>query len=217
MIGRRVSEFALERQRAHRAEHAKRRRIIGASLAAAAIIAAAVFVASRSAMTDPSERGAMTPSATSARPGATSVTNARGNIPKKLGELAGFGSADSPDQNTFVIDSITLDPPCAPRGTKPDSGHTVLLHVTVHTGDDKDRAAMLGRILQPGFFSAIDSAGTTHDAWPGECTNPADKLPSDFTTNRKYTGTVELRLAARTGALVLAGDMDNAAGWEWKY
>lgn len=141
----------------------------------------------------------------------------RGNIPKEMGEIAGFGPANSPAQNTFRIDRIVVDPPCHPGRTRPRSEHTVLLHITVKTGDDGERAAMLGRILQPGFFSAVGREGEAHDAWPGTCTDPSKYLREELGRNQMLSGTVELRLPAASGILILSGALDNAAGWEWRF
>lgn len=220
-----VADLALERQQRYDAEHASRLQLIRLAVAVVAVVAAttAVFFMAHPSMSEPlANPGNPAPSST--RSAATedsepagSSPNARGNIPKKLGESAGFGSVISPIQNTFSIERITIDPPCSPQGTRQDAGHTILLHVEVSTGPDAERAGMLGRILAPGFFSAIGPDGVSHDAWPGACTDPADRLPEDFGVNRTYAGTVELNLPISAGTLVLAGDMTNAAGWEWPF
>lgn len=220
--GRLVTDLALERQQRYNAENANRLQLIRVLVAVVAVIAAttAVFFMARPGTSEPladPTTSSTSLAATADSEPAGSLTNARGNIPKKLGESAGFGSVTSPIQNTFSIERITLDPPCSPAGTRPDSGHTILLHVKVNTGPDADRAGMLGRILAPGFFAAIGPDGKTHDAWPGHCTDPADKLPEDLGVNQKYAGTIELKLPIPAGRLVLAGDMDNAAGWEWPF
>lgn len=220
--GRLATDLAFERQQRYNAEHATRLHLIRMFVAVVAVIAAttAVFFIARPGTSEPLANPATSstsPAATADSEPAGSSTNARGNIPKKLGESAGFGSVTSPIQNTFSIERITLDPRCSPKGTRPDSGHTILLHVEVNTGPDAERAGMLGRILAPGFFAAIGPDGETHDAWPGHCTDPADNLPEDFGVNQKYAGTIELNLPISAGRLVLAGAMDNASGWEWPF
>ncbi|WP_051399568.1 hypothetical protein [Haloechinothrix halophila] len=217
--GSSVADLARKRQDAAAARHPVRGRVIGLAITAAVVAVGAglVFAANSSdpARHDAAEnRSQVTPSTTTSA--APSLTP-RGNIPKEVGELAGFGSADAPDQNTFTIEEILVDPPCAAGGGRPDGEHTILLDVTVRTGVDTKRAEMLGRILTPGFFAAIGPDGTEHDAWPGECTDPADALRDDFGPNSEYSGTVELRVPVRSGTLILNGVMTNAAGWEWRF
>ncbi|MPY98495.1 MAG: hypothetical protein GEU97_10955 [Actinophytocola sp.] len=217
--GTSVADLARKRQDAAAARHPIRGRVIGLALTAAVVAGGAglVFAADWSGPTrhDRAENRAQTsPSpTTSAEPSRTP----RGNIPKALGKVAGFGSADTPDQNIFVIEEILVDPPCASVGSRPAGEHTILLDVTVRTGTDRKRAETLGRILTPGFFAAIGPDGTEHDAWPGECTDPGDALRDDFAPNSEYAGTVELRLPVPTGTLILNGVMTNAAGWEWRF
>lgn len=212
--GQLVTHLARERERAYRAEHKTRRRIISA-VVAVGLAVVVIGVVAGLATRQPAPGPAPAKPAASPAPEAP-TTNARGNIPKQLGELAGFGSSEAPDQNTFAITEITVDPLCTPDGEKPASDHTILLEMTVTTGPDADRAAELGRILTPGFFTVIAPDGTEHDAWPGECTDPGRGLPEPFEANKQYSGTVELRVPEATGALVLAGHMDNATGWEWE-
>lgn len=220
-----AAELAGRRRRAERAQHAVRRRIVAAAVAVTVTAAGAgmLFAITQG---DASGSGSQDRNSATAAPTAAPTTeanatephlNERGNIAKELGEIAGFGSAEEPDQNTFAVEHILVDPPCAQGRTRPESEHTVLLYVTAHTGADAKRAGMLGRILTPGFFEAIAPDGSRHDAWPGECTDPADQLPDDFIANRDYSGAIELRLPLRTGTLVLSGVMSNAAGWEWRF
>lgn len=215
-----VAELAGERSRAARAEQAARRRIVAAAIAAAVVATGAtlVFTVTPASLDKPPEAERAVPS--TSPPAPTSVEpalTARGTIPKRLGELAGFGSAKDPAQNTFAIRDIVVDPPCDLGRSRPTSWHTIVLHVTAHTGTDARRAGMLGRILTPGFFEAIGPDGHRYEAWPGECTDPLDALPDDFGPNGAYSGTIELRLPVRRGMLILSGVMDNAAGWEWRF
>lgn len=213
-VGRMAAEMVLERQRAQQAEHATRQKIITGGVAAGVVLAVGALMFMPARTGEPS----LSPSRTTA-PAASEApaTTVRGNIPKRVGELAGFGSDDAPAQNTFAINRITVDPPCSPAGTKPKTGHTVVLEVTVNTGGDADRAAELGRMLTPGFFSVVGSDGTEHGAWPGDCTDPNRNLPSTFTVRKRYSGTIELKVPEASGTLILAGTMENATGWEWRY
>lgn len=214
-LGERLAtQLAQERQRALKAAHATRRKIIGACVVSVGLVLVAGLV---TIIATHPPRPASTVKSPAATTGAAPTTNVRGNLPKKLGEPAGFGSAADPAQNTFTITGITVDPPCWAHGTRPSSWHTVLLQVEVRTGGDRDRAAELGRILQPGFFSEIGPDGDLHDAWPGKCTDPRRFLTDTFGANQSYEGTIELRVPDPAGTLILNGSMDNAGGWEWAY
>lgn len=209
-----------ERQLESRAVHAVRRKMLGAIVAVIALTGLSVWLI-LSNQDDVQGRQADEPATTAAWDAGSEAKREarteRGNIPKDLGQIAGFGPANAPSQNKFRIDRVVVDPRCRPGGTRPGSQHTVLLHLTVETGGDKERAAMLGRILKPGFFSAIGRDGKSHDAWPGTCTDASDYLPEELGTNQTLSGTVELRLPVTSGTLVLSGVMENAAGWEWRF
>ncbi|MPY80883.1 MAG: hypothetical protein GEV04_21085 [Actinophytocola sp.] len=217
--GAAVADLVRQRQQEAAARHPVRGRVIGLAVTAAVVAVGAglIFAANPGEPEQPlpdENRAAIEPSTTTH---SAPRINQRGNISKELGELAGFGSAADPDQNTFAIEEIVVDPPCVIGGSRPEDEHTVLLDVSVHTGSDEKRAAMLGRILTPGFFAAIGPGGGRHDAWPGECTDTADALRDDFARDSEYSGTIELRLPVSTGTLILNGVMNNAAGWEWRF
>ncbi|GAA5129841.1 hypothetical protein [Haloechinothrix salitolerans] len=220
--GTEVGDLARKRQRDAAAQHPVRGKIIGLAVTAAVVAAGAgVVLAANSGAPERSDRAdnraaTAPPSATRTEPPLTLTE--RGTIPKELGELAGFGSEQQPDQNTFAIEDIVVDPPCDVGYRTRASEHIVRLHITVHTGSDTERASMLGRILTPGFFEAIGPDGRRHGAWPGECSEAAGTAwPDEFEPNREYSRTVELRLPVSEGTLILNGVMANAAGWEWRF
>ncbi|MPY83965.1 MAG: hypothetical protein GEV00_11725 [Actinophytocola sp.] len=220
--GTRVGDLASKRSQAARAEHAARRRIVGAAVAVVGVTTAAVLVFTLAPGATEETRQQVRVTATPTRAADTTdaadpALTVRGTIPKRLGEIAGFGSAAHPDQNTFAINGVVVDPPCELGRSRPVSAHTILLSVTAHTGANARRAGMLGRILTPGFFEAIGPDGRRYPAWPGECTETANALPDDFGPNSDYAGTIELRLPVRSGVLILDGVMTNAAGWEWRF
>lgn len=220
-----ATDLAGERREAARAEHAVRRRVVGGSVTVAGITVAAVLGMALVPDTPPSQQtqraastATATPSDVAAAEGATLTP--RGTIAKRLGEIAGFGPANDPGQNTFAVDEIIVDPPCDVGYRSHASEHVVRLHVTVHTGSDARRAGMLGRILTPGFFEAVGHGGRRHEAWPAECSdavNASTALADSFEPNRDYSRTIELRLPVRSGILILNGVMSNAAGWEWRF
>lgn len=148
----------------------------------------------------------------------TSGLNERGNLVKKLGEEAGYGSTDpnDPGNVTFTIDKVEVDPPCDEFGEAPEAGHTLLLHLRVATGSDPQVATMLPALFYPGAFSALTNDGVTKPAELGMCTGFDDQMPMQYGTAQKYTGTIELVVPEASGTLIM-----NAAGmsqgWEWEY
>lgn len=86
------------------------------SFAAAVVVALVGFVTACAAK--PAPDGSVLPaapgsSAVSSSSAAPAGSNAQGRIPKKLGEAAGFTTADGTTQVvTFSIDKIAVDPKC---------------------------------------------------------------------------------------------------------
>jgi|GEM_PF-6343411 len=166
-----------------------------------------------------SESGAATPTA-----GPGPDTNNRGYIEMSMGDSAGVGPGhDSPDSSTFSIESVEVDPPCVSHGSPPVSGHTLLLHITVSTGDDPTIASKLDRIVNPFSFSEVADGGIVDDGglprnleW-GICTDPDDKLDTNYGPNQEYEGTVEVIVPHASGTLFQHTAMANAKGWEWSY
>lgn len=148
--------------------------------------------------------------------------NDRGYIPKKLGEEAGLTPGqDRNDPGTvkFVVDKVEVDPSCHEYGMKPENGHTLLLHMRVATGNNREYAEGSSGIFQATNFVEIGKDGISHPARYGECTDYAQRLPDNFGMNQRYVGTVELVVPEASGTIVLAlpGGMNNTSGWEWRY
>lgn len=168
------------------------------------------------------------PKSTSASPSAEGAsadeieTNERGNIPKELGQRAGFGSQDwdDPAGVTFSLDKVEIDPPCANTyATPPENGHTLLLHFRVATGDNPEYAKTTGSVLNPFNFFEITNDGLSEQARAGTCaTEQGEQLPYNYGPNQKYKGTIEIVVPEASGTLVLTlPQMANGGGWEWHY
>lgn len=147
-------------------------------------------------------------------------TNDRGYLVKDLGEEAGWSgmSGDSEGSVTFAIDKVVVDPPCDEYGQQPDSGRTLLLHVRVATGHDRDTARRAAGVLNPFNFAEVGGDGITRDAQSGMCTDPQRGLPTDYGINQKYAGTIEIVVPEANGSLILKSQsLAGPGGWEWNY
>ncbi|WP_007025175.1 hypothetical protein [Saccharomonospora iraqiensis] len=148
-------------------------------------------------------------------------TNERGHLVKELGEEAGVyprgEGPDSPGGVTFAIDKVEVDPACHEFGQAPDEGHTLVLHMRVATGDDRELAQQASGVLNPFNFAEIGDDGITRPAQVGMCTDPARGLPNNFGMNQQYTGVIEIVVPQASGTVALTTPVPNAGGWEWTY
>lgn len=148
-------------------------------------------------------------------------TNERNYIPMNLGDEAWTGPVvgDESAGTSFTIDRIEVDPSCDVHGMPPESGHTVLLHVSVATGSDEMTAMNAAAEVNPFNFVEIGSDGMSHAAQFGTCTDHTKALPMDFGVNQNYSGTVELVVPEASGTLALdpARMTGGPSGWEWTY
>lgn len=169
-------------------------------------------------------QAAATPTPT---PTSTIVTNARGNIAKKVGELAAAGGTSLADSalkfKVTSIEPITCD---APYGTPP-VGTALAVAIEVETSADFEGGLTVNGA--PGL--------TSFDAyyWKGYAANGtrmnkidtvtadncvADEsrlLPSSIGKGEKATGIVVLEVTSPTGTIAYDGASMVSGGWEWEY
>lgn len=178
------------------------------------LLLAGCGVGGRSGNTGPTSSGAA---------GGTAVpTNERGFVVTKLGEPACFGGGrDCAGGVTFIIDQIDVDPQCAAIGSQPENGHTLLLHLRVATGTDKDAIARADSVINPFSFVEVGKDGLTRPATFGICADPsANQLPTSYGPNQLYAGVIDLEVPKASGTLALQTmfpDLDGHRGWEWTY
>jgi hypothetical protein len=180
---------------------------------AAPTAAALLLLAACSPPTQP----APSPTTSSSAPAAPSSVNSHGLYPKALGQPAGWGEYGNPTQNTFTVDKVDVDPPCWQGGVKPRTGHTLLLHLRVTTGDNPTTVQKLAEGLLPSRWREFSRDGIIRPAGPGICVDWHERLRSPMDPNHTYAGTVELVVPDASGALVLYYPGDTAGGWEWRY
>lgn len=187
-----------------------------------AVAAAAVMLAACAKDTTAGAAGpalppkSSTPAAASTAPSGP-ATNERGLIPKTLGQEAGLTNEKGEPTATFAIDTVTVDPPCHEYGSKPDSGHTLLLAVRVATNGDAEAAGYMALLINPYSFAEVGADGVTRSAQLGNCTDYTKNLPGQFGVNQKYAGTIELVVPEASGVLTLQDQMGGSNGWEWTY
>ncbi|WP_211879104.1 hypothetical protein [Pseudarthrobacter albicanus] len=170
----------------------------------------------------PAQTSTPTPS-----PSSSLVTNAHGNIPKKVGELGGAGGTSMTDAalkfKPTSIQPITCD---APYSDKP-VGTALAVAIEVETSADFKGGLNVNGA--PGL--------TSFDAhyWKGYAANGtrmnkidtiaaqrclADEsrlLPNSIGMGEKATGIVVLEVTTPTGSIAYDGAGMISGGWEWEY
>lgn len=147
----------------------------------------------------------------------------RGNVPKKLGEVAAFGPTQDQLVVKFAIDKITVDPKCTGQFVdKPQNGHFLRLDVRAETDPNMPTNGYMYSI-NPFEFSTVGDDGITESslmtASTMGCVDTADLLPSGaFSPGSKYRGALILDTKNPSGVLVLRPSfMGTNGGWEWEY
>lgn len=188
-----------------------------------AVAAALLLGACSQSPGSPEQGPELPPSAAEAAPTTTTPTigaktNERGLIEKKLGQKASLGNEPGASDSTFTIDKVTVDPPCAEFGQKPDSGHVLVLDVRVATGPDREIAEGLSAVLYEGAFSEVGKDGVTTQAEFSTCAAAqGNELPAPFGINQKYRGQIELVVPEANGKLIQSSPALSYGGWEWTY
>jgi hypothetical protein len=140
--------------------------------------------------------------------------NERGLLEKKLGEKAQILWAGK-EAVAFTLHSVEIDPPCTAWGERPESGHTLLLDISVATSDVDEANSIAALTLMAPSFAELGKDGVTHPAGAGFCTGIDGELPPMFGKNQKYRGTIEIVVPEASGTLILTYLGDG--GWEWTY
>ncbi|WP_029145572.1 hypothetical protein [Microbacterium luticocti] len=149
------------------------------------------------------------------------VTNDRGNLVKKIGQIAGTGSVDDPDviTSTFAVTDIVVDRKCTDEfAEKPQNGHYVAVHLNVETTKDlaKEDYPVVG--FDAGYWQAYDAKGTRVNDPLGNaftCLASSEQLPGEIGPAQSVSGWIVLDVPTTHGAVVLAPY--GATGWEWDY
>lgn len=162
---------------------------------------------------------ASTPSSSSAL-----STNAHGNLPKALGQDAGFTDQNGKVVVRFAVDSVTVDPKCDrySGGHPAENGHLVALKMRVSTTTD---SSSIGTVLfSADDFSYIGPNGITTTGLASgaaaSCLKDSEQMTqSPVGPGQQYVGNVVLDIPGTSGSIVYAppGLEGDAHGWEWTF
>lgn len=155
-----------------------------------------------------------------AEPGTT--TSERGNVVKKVGDVAAFGPTQDNLVVKFVVDKITVGAKCeTPYPQKPQNGTFLKLDLRLETSTTMDQSSAFMSV-NPFDFSTVGTDGVTESSlWTGPaagCLRSTDQLPPNLSPGSKYRGAIMLDTRNKSGTLVLKpGFMAATGGWEWQY
>lgn len=175
--------------------------------------------------TSPSVEPIADSTATATAPAAPEAKKSpRGNLIKALGQPAGQSDSITKKQTVnFIINSITVDPPCTGPYPQPsEKGHFVVLDASIETLPELAEAGYPKFDLSPHGFQFVGANGTTYN---GNLTSGAsygclpegEVLPiNGVGPAEKVTGKIVLDVPEATGTLVFKS-MGELSGWEWNF
>lgn len=155
------------------------------------------------------------------------VTNARGNIPKKVGEIARAGGKTIETATlkfrVTSIEAITCDAPYAQQ----PAGTALAVALEVETTPDFKGAVSVNGVPSLTSFSSYHWKGYTSngtrmnqlDTVAGQnCVADTTRLlPSSMGKGEKAAGIVVLEVTTPTGSISYDGAGLVSGGWEWEY
>ncbi|MBS1905494.1 MAG: hypothetical protein JST33_02770 [Actinobacteria bacterium] len=150
-----------------------------------------------------------------------SEKSSRGNLIKKIGQLAGTSSLES-DVTTsrFAVTDLKLDLPCTNQYAQPSkNGHFLGIHVNVETTPELAKEQFPWLMFTSYDWQAYDADGKRLNDPQGNgysCLDSSEVLPSKIGPGESVSGWIVLDVAAPTGAVAftMAG---SSTGWEWSY
>lgn len=153
--------------------------------------------------------------------------NARGNLPKTIGEMAAAGGSTL-DSATLKFKVTSIEPiTCDAPYTQPPVGTAVAVALEVETTPDFKGAVSVNGVPALTSFSAYHWKGYTPT---GTRMNQVDTiasqncladttrlLPSSLGKGEKAAGIVVLEVTTPTGSIAYDGAGMVSSGWEWEY
>jgi len=119
---------------------------------------------------------------------------------------------------TWTIERIEVDPACSAH-TRPGR-HLLILHVRIHTGDDKDTVEEIPTAFGYQAFAEPNDSGGTSKAQASGCksTEPGSKqLVPPYGKNADITGMVAVFVPHASGTLRQDDPLVSGKGWDWSY
>ncbi|WP_130345696.1 hypothetical protein [Herbihabitans rhizosphaerae] len=146
------------------------------------------------------------------------ATNARGNLPKKIGEESGFSDREGGHFATFKLTKIEKSAKCADASIKPSNGQFMVLTFEIATTAEFSTRSTPS-LFNPLDFSVLGLNGVadTEVATPGTygC-RAAKKLPYNLAPSSKYVFEIVLDTKATSGAVQYRPPLAADYGWEWQ-
>ncbi len=147
--------------------------------------------------------------------------NARGNIPKAIGQDAFVTDEAGREHISLAIDAITPDPVCdSGFADQPANGHYVAVDLRVATSPDLPQDWFVSfsaddfRVIGPDGITNSSVAGQGYSCLAGNRVFTYDLLGP----GQQYRGTIVLDVPVTTGALAFVPDsLGGTTGWEWEF
>lgn len=149
------------------------------------------------------------------------IVSDRGNLVKKIGQLAGL-SGENPNDviAEFKITSIETDVKCTEEFAQPsENGHFIAITMEVQTTPKLAEQSFSNAVyFTPVDFKVIGPDGSRENDSLGNsfsCLPDAELLPGEIGPSETATGKIVLDSAYTEGVLVFNPMFDT--GWEWEF
>lgn len=149
------------------------------------------------------------------------VTSARGNLVKELGQLAGTSSLTGDVVTSrFAVTDLVVDFACTSGFAEaPANGRYLGIHVNVETTPELTESEFPWISFTAYDWQAYDAEGKrlndpVANAW--SCLDAGDQLPAQIGPGQSVSGWMVLDVAAPSGVVALTM-LGNPTGWEWAY
>lgn len=149
------------------------------------------------------------------------IVSERGNLVKKVGQLAGM-NAGNPDDviAEFKTTAIETDVKCTAEFAQPaQNGHYIAITMEVQTTPKlAEQSISKALYFTPGDFKVIGPDGTRENDSLGNsfgCLPDAELLPGEIGPGETASGKIVLDSAYTEGVLVFSPMLDS--GWEWEF
>lgn len=148
-----------------------------------------------------------------------SVTNARGNLVKQVGQLAGIGLSDGSTGVQFTVTNIESNFQCtSPWAEPPMNGQFVAITMDINVMPELANATPSEIWVTPYDFTIYSPDGTRENDSIGNsyyCLNDAEAIPSYIRPGEHAVGKIVLDTSYPTGSILYT--VDGVSGWEWSY
>jgi len=193
-----------------------------------AVVAAALLLAGCSSNTATQATSQLTPNppapaATSAAAPSTPTpsTNARGNLAKKVGEIASITGTDGKTLVTFTVTKIEPNFKCTDKyASASENGNFIAITMDITTSKDLASSDVRNLYMSGSSFKVIGPDGTTENdsstAATYSCISSKQEVPGMIGPGEHVVGMVVLDSQYKSGGLALTQPFMDG-GWEWSF